>query len=325
MHSEMCSRRTLNNFLGQNAPSLRSAVFIGICSALESPLLLPSLTRLHLRLLGSMGPLPISLLLRLCSSCPRLRNVHISIYCQILQDVALDQVISLDSLVELEYTYNTDTVTRLLPFLELPRLKQLQIFLPVERVEKTADLFPHNGHTLLSGATTMSYFYGRSSQVLGLSGKEVDALFTSLDHGAGETSAGWFSDEAYIPFGQIEDIEFSGVYISADFPIHLFKNVTTIRVPLSDGRIAKSVLRLLLPGAGTEIPCPSLREISYTLPLPTEPYTRSLINLTRERERAGYKLELVHVLSTQKLTPDLERDLRAHVGELRAEVLEEDI
>ena len=107
------SVRALEIFLGQQAPSLRSAVFDDICPALQSPFQPPNLTELDLRLFGDMNPLPISWVPRLCSSCHRLRKTRPTVCCRILQDIPLGQVVSLHSLVELEY--NCDTVRRFLP------------------------------------------------------------------------------------------------------------------------------------------------------------------------------------------------------------------
>ena len=49
---------------------------------------------------------------------------------------------------------------------------------------------------------------------------------------------------------------------------------------------------------------------------------RPLISLAKERERAGYRLELVWVPGAQEPDPDLEEELREHVGEFRVCVTE---
>ena len=317
-HLEMRTDRRLahapENFLGRQAPLLRSAVFDGIFPALQSPFPLPSLTHLDLRLLRTMDPLPISSLLRLCSSCPRLLELHINIPCAMIQDVPLDRVVSLDSLVKLEYNYSL--AGRFLPFLRLPHLKWLQV--SSTRLDKLADLLPQSGHILLSGVTKMSHFYDGYSQVVELSGEGVYAAFSVYDNnGTGPvTSAEWFSGGEYIPFGQIEDLEFVGQCISADFPIHLLKNVTKFKVTPWDGRIAGNVLRLLHPRPGAGVPCPSLRFIEYTLQSPPEPYLRPLINMARARALAGYRLELLDVLGSERPDPYLEQELRVQVGAL---------
>ena len=56
---------TLDNFLGQQAPLLRSAVFIGIRPMLKSPFPFLSLTQLDLYLLENTGPLHLGSLLSL--------------------------------------------------------------------------------------------------------------------------------------------------------------------------------------------------------------------------------------------------------------------
>jgi hypothetical protein len=319
MYSRERSVRALGDFLGHQAPSLRSVEFNGIFPILGSFFPLPSLTELYLRLPGGMDPFRISSLFRLFSSCPRLQTARINVQCTLSQDIVLGQVILLDSLVELEYTCNN--FGRFIPFLRLPRLKRLRIFLG--KVEKLADLLPHNGHNLLSGATTMSHFYDGGSQAVELSGNGVDASFGAFENAMGTTSAGWFSDDTYIPFGQIGDLEFGGYHISADFPFHLFKKLTTFRVIPKSEPIAAVVFGLLRPRPGAGIPCPSLRGITYTFSKPTEWYMRPLIGLARERERAGYQLELVCVLVTLRPDPDLEEELREHVGELQVGIPEE--
>jgi hypothetical protein len=313
------SAHALDNFLGQQAPSLRSATFIGICPLLGSPFPLPNLTELTLRLLGGMGPIRLSSVFRLCSSCPQLQKARIGVYCRILQNVALDQVLLLDSLVELEYTCNS--VGRFLPFLKLPRLKRLRVFLEAGEVDKLADLLPHNGYTLLSGVTSMSHFYDRSSQAVELSGNGVSTSFT-FENGTGATSAGWFSNHIYIPYEQIENLKFGGIYLSADFPFHLFKTLTTFRVYPWGEAIGAEVLGLLHPRPGAGIPCPSLRQIAYIFPQLGASCMRRLINLAREREQVGCQLELVCLLPTPQPFPELEEELGEHVGELRVDVSE---
>jgi hypothetical protein len=314
-----------DNFLGQQAPSLRSASFIGIWPIPEPFFPLPSLTELVVSLPRYRDPFRISLLFRLFSNCPRLQQARISIECNIINDVALDRVVLLDSLVKLEYTCKT--VGRFIPFLKLPLLKSLRVSLGTRGVYQLASMLPHGAHNLLSGATTMSLFYRGGSQAVELSGNGVNASFTVSDDGMGATSAGWFSDDTYIPFGQIENLEFGGYQISADFPLHLFKKLTRFRVNPGNERVAAGVLWLLHPNPGVGTPCPSLQEITYTLTPPTPPtvmYMKPLVNLARERERAGYQLELVCMLATQlddqQFDPDLKEELREHVRELRVDV-----
>jgi hypothetical protein len=285
------SVRALNNFLGQQAPSLRSVVFDSICPLLGSPFQLPSLTDLDLNLPDNAGPIRMSSLFRLLSNCPRLQKACIAIHCKILQDVTLDQVVSLDSLVKLVYTCHTSG--RFTPFLKLPRLKSLHIALDAGKVDHLADILPHSSHTLLSEATSMWLLNAEHSQRVGLSGNGVNISFTMSRGGTGVTSAGFY-DGAYIPFEQIEDLEFGGCDISADFPLNRFKELSRFRVNPCNKRIAEEVLWLLRPRHGG-IPCPSLREITYTLSQSTESYMIPLINLAIEREQAGCQVELLFV------------------------------
>lgn len=320
--------RPLHNFLGQHAPSLRSATFTGICPMLESPFQLPNLNELRLFIPQDAGSFRISLLFGFCSSCSQLRGAYIRICCKILEDVPLDQVILMDSLVELEYS--CATTARLLPYLKLPRLNRLRVCLRKAKVDALARLLPHNGRTLLSGVTSMSLSYcGGTIQVVELSGKGIEASFTASNEESiafsgesdGADSAHWFSDEAYIPFGQIEDLEFNNYYNYEHFPIHLFENLATFRMYPHDGRSAERVLGLLRPLPGAGVPCPSLHHIDCIL----GPYTSSdfeslvgsFINLVGERERAGCRLKSIHLLSDKQLDPGLEGELKGYVGELQ--------
>jgi hypothetical protein len=300
----------LNNFLGQQAPSLRSATFFGICPLLGSPFPLPNLTELNLNLEECEGKIRTSSLLSLCSSCPRLQRANINIDCQ-LQDVALDLIVSLDSLVGLEFT--CIGFSRFIPFLKLSHLKRLRVSLRGEKVDKLTDLLPHDGHTLLSRATSMSLVQKYGSHVVGLSGNGVDVEFSVFDS---TCSAGWFTDDTYIPFGRIENLEFRGYRTPADFPIHLYKKLTTFWVCPSNEEANTEVLGLLQPRRGEGIHFPSLREITYIYPRGANSWVKHLADLAREREQAGYKLELVRLPST--LPPTLyHEELKQHVGELR--------
>ena len=313
LHTEVSPVGTLDNFLARQAPLLPSAIFDGICPALQSPFPLPSLTVLSLRLLRNMGPLTISSLLRFCSSFPQLQELNTGIYCEIIHDVSSDQVVSLDSLVTLQYTDHA-AVGPFIPFLKLPRLSLLSVFSPW--LYNLADFLPHSGHTLHSGATTLSHCHDHSTQRVELSGRGVKTSFLRVDdNDTDATSAEWFSDENSIPFGQIEDLDLLCYRISADFPIHLFENLTTIRVTQRFERVCGGVLQLLHPCPEAGIPCPFLRVIEYTFSSSPESHMRFLISLAEEREQAGYRLRLVHVLGWQ-IAPDLEGELRSHVGEL---------
>ncbi|KAF9647853.1 hypothetical protein BDM02DRAFT_2481269 [Thelephora ganbajun] len=110
-HLEIPSRegsvRLPDSFLGQQAPSLCTVSFRGICPTFESPFPFPNLTEFHLHLPGDSSPFRMSSLFRFFSGCSRLQNICINISSKMLQDNSLDHVISLESLVELDYTYNT--------------------------------------------------------------------------------------------------------------------------------------------------------------------------------------------------------------------------
>lgn len=235
------------------------APLCSFCPLLKSPFPLPSLTDLNLDLLECLGPISTSSLLNLCSSCPLLQKTSITIGCRLLQDVPLGQVISLHSLVELEYTYHT--CDRFIPFLNLPRLKQLHISSQEGKMGKLIDILPHNGHSLLSGTTSMSHLHKGSLQAIELSGNSIIASSTVCQTQINATSAEWFSKGTCIPFGQIGDLEIRGVYISPDFLFPLFKKLTkltTSPMNLCMRRKTVQILELLCPLPGAGMPCPSL-------------------------------------------------------------------
>ena len=306
-----------DKFLGRQAPSLRSVVFIGICPILESPFLLPSLTKLDLRLLGNMAPLRMSSLFHLYSSCPRLQEIYTKISCGIIEDVASEQVVSMDSVVKLDF--HCDTASRTLPSLKLPRLKSLSVSFPWQpgKVGMLADLLPQNGHALLSGITTVLYQHRGTSlpQTVELSGKEFNAQFTLFYKSAGMPLPTWFlADRTYIPFDQIENLVFMGCYISTDHLINLFKNVKILQVVPSDGSLLPEIVfRSLRPDQETGIPCPSLRGIHLLSPVGQG--MESLVSLAKKRKIAEHQLEVVYVLGD--LDSDVEEELREHVGELQ--------
>ena len=307
MHTHQCPVNTLGNLLGQQAPSLRSVVFNGSCPLLRSSqkFPLPSLTKLDLRLPKGLDLLRISLLLRLCSSCPRLQNISIRTSCSILSDNALGKVISLNSLVEL--TYLCEAPGKFIPFLNLPRLEKLSVISPWKTgtVDSLGDLLPHSGHLFLSGTTSVSYLHKKNIQIIKLSGERINASFTikwdnltRLPHS--------FLWGAWIPFGQIEDLEFWGEFVPSYYPIYLFKCARTLRTsPHCGPLIFQSLHRQ--PGAG--IPCPSLRRIETNFLSLEGPTMRSLTNLVKEREHAGHHVELVGLQVSEKIDLELAEEL----------------
>ena len=280
---------SLNNFLGEQAPSLRSITITGVCPLLGSPFPLPSLTDLDLYFTKDMGLIHISSLFGLFSRCNLLQKACIgfSRNCSLQQDVPLDQTVSLDSLVELACTYTT--CDPFIPLLNLPHLKRLH----VSSVDKLVHLLPQNGHVLLSRTTSMFHAQSESDQTIKLSGNGVEISF-DIPGDLGDTiPAGWLE---CIPFRQIEYLKFDGSCIFEDYPFPLFKNLTTFNMVLWNEGTAAQVLALL----GAKFSSPSLREIVYNYPFcptTTELFTRPLIEFSRKMELDGHKLEMVTVLS----------------------------
>ncbi|KAF9649881.1 hypothetical protein BDM02DRAFT_3128105 [Thelephora ganbajun] len=312
-HLAICFRgnslaRLPDDFLGRQAPSLRSVYFDGICPTFESPFPLPSLTQFNLHLPSSAGPFRMSALFRFFASCPWLQKVSIYASNEMSQDVTLDQVILLESLTELDYT--SEPASRILPYLRLPRLNRLRVRLSSEPTQKLADMLPCDGQVLLAGVTKMSYRHDRYSQRIKLSGDGVDVSLTVFSL-MGPIPVDWLSDGTYIPFGKIEDLTVEGSSnIAADFLISVFENLRVLRVTPRDTQFAQKIFRLLHPGTG--IPCPFLREIHYTYSEPLDP----LINLVQARLQAGYRLEPVLLAIPPEYDWDDEAELRRLVAEV---------
>ena len=146
-----------DDFLGQQAPPLRFVKLSGVCPTFETLFPLPNLTEFRLHLPEGASSFRMSALFRFLSDSPLLEKLCIRIPNQTTQDIPMGHVISLESLVELEYTY--DSGDRVLPYLKLPRLKHLQVApsLGSGEVQKLADILPYDVRVLLAGATTMSY------------------------------------------------------------------------------------------------------------------------------------------------------------------------
>jgi len=230
----------------------------------------------------------------------------------------MDQVISLESLVEFEYVYNSGD--RTLSHLKLPRLKQLRVFssLGLGEVEELADILPYDGRVLLAGATKMSYRSDANSLTVKLSGNEV-GISVIMPRPMEEPSIDWFCDQKCIPFGQIEDLEVNGHPTDAYFNtnVSVFENLGVLRMGRWDGKFNERFLRSLHRDPTAGVPCRSLQEIECTYLKPQEPLPRSLTSLAKKRKRAGYQLRLVSLWITQRSGQDLTEELREHVGEVR--------
>ena len=317
---EVCSHRGLvrfpEDFLGQRAPSLRSVSFDGIHPSFESHPPLPNLIELNLFLPERVGPFRVDALFGFLSNCPRLRKILINSK-GTLRDIALDKIISLESLVELDY--RCDPIGRILPCLRLPRLERLQVSssLGPGQAPRLTDVLPHGGRTLLAGATEVLYYSYESSQEVILRGKGTNVSFTMFRPTENHTLVDWFPNETSIPFGQIEDLTV-GLSVPIDFPVDvaIFRNLRIIRLVPWNVQSMKGFLRFLYPDLEAEIPCPSLQEIRYHCWGRPE----LLIDLVKERKRAGHQLALVWVLIEtwgELDWQDLEEELGGYVGEVR--------
>ena len=313
----------LYNFLGGQAPSLRSLIFEDTFPVLEFPFPLPNLTEFNLILSDDAGTFHISSLLRFLSGCPQLRKISFRTACWMLEDVTSNQVIPLEFLAELSYT--CDTVCQVLPFLQLPRINRLQVtsLLQPGSVDKLADILPHGGRIPLLGATKMSFSSAAYSQTVHFPGEEAEVLITGKRSGENPTPIDWFSDGTCIPSDQIQDLKVEGRLIGTGFSFSLFKNLTTFRTATWEVLDTDGFLRPLYPETGTAVACPSLREVHCTCWSHPGSLARSLLSLAKERKRAGYQLELVRLLSSEGLVQDLTDQLKEHVGELQVGSLAE--
>ena len=319
---DMCASgrpvRGVQNFLGQQAPSLRSIIFDAVFPVLGSPFPLPNLTYFYLNLPSDAGLLRSSSLLRFLSCCPRLQEIIVNTWNEILQDATSDQVILLESLVKCDYSCR-NSAGKVLPYLKLPRLDRLKTFtfLGEGQDHIMADILPRGGQGLLARVTDMSYTFNGFSQGIFLSGKGTSVSITAQCDETNHVRVDWFSNETRIPFGRIEELDVEGNYPAAGFSLEPFKGLTMLRATFRNVGFIDEILQLLLPDGSARVPCPSLRGIQCTSWGNPGPLTRSLINAVKERGRAGQRLELVHILATDNLSQDLEQEMREHVGELR--------
>jgi hypothetical protein len=269
-------------------------------------------------------------LLQFFSNSPLLQRIRIHIHGETLQDIPPGQVTSLDSLVEMNYSWGQPN--SILPFLRLPRLKQLRVSSSagVGEVQRLDDILPHGGRALLAQATRLSHYTDlRSCLVtLTLSGNGVEGSFTAF-YTTGGTAVGgfvdWFSSQAAIPFGQIEELIIGGSPVMAGFGIDAFalENLKILRVTLWDGESAEAVLRPFHPVPQMGVPCQSLREMEYTHWDTGGPFPTSLISLVEERKQAGCQLELFRLGLTRESDRDLARGLRKHVLQLQVRAWDE--
>ena len=324
-HLELYSRegsdRLPDDFLGRQAPSLRFVSFNGICPTFESPFPLPNLTEFSLYLPGGAGSVRMNALFRFFSDSPLLQKICVSVYSQTTHDVSVERIVTLESLAELDYDCNLGS--QVLSFLKLPRLQKLRVTSspgPTE-VQKLADILPYDGRALLAGATGMVYCSDDSILRIDLVGNGIDVSIGTFHTSEHPTTVDWFSDQACIPFGQIEDLKIGAFPIAAAFPIDVFalENLRVLRITLWDVQAIDGFLQLFHPDPILGVPCRCLQEIECTYWGLLGPLSRPLISLARERREAGYKLELISLPVVQEFDRHLVEELREHVGEVRLE------
>lgn len=282
----------------------------GLRPSFEHPFPLHNLTEVQLSLKPDAPELNISALFRFLSYSPRLQDIYIIIISgEVLYDDTLDQVVTLDSLVRLDYTGSS--VDRILPCLRLARLRQLRVSSRSDRVQNLADILPNGGRFLLAGATEMSYYSDPPFYMVGLSGEGISVSLALYRPVTGTAPTDWLSDETWIPFGRIETLTVGGRSVAPNLPINIFQNLGVLRATLECIPSTGGFWRLLFQGE--EISCRSLREVRYTYQGSLGP----LIRLAKERKRVGYQLGLVQLFTGDE--PDLDRvaELREHVVEVQ--------
>ena len=109
-HLEVCTDGSTihlpDDFLSRQAPSFRSIGFDTVHPAFESRCPLPSLIEFELSLSEGIGLCHVDALFQFFSGCPQLRKICFNSP-EIARDITLDQVASLESLVELDYSCDT--------------------------------------------------------------------------------------------------------------------------------------------------------------------------------------------------------------------------
>jgi hypothetical protein len=252
----------------------------------------------------------MSVLFQFLSDSPRLQKICIDTSNEMLQDVGPDQVISLESLVELDYT--CEKAVRILPCLRLPRLKRLRVDLPwwPGQMHGLADLLPYDGRLFLEGATEMKYRPHSNVQSLEFHGTTVDATINTHLARPDFVPIDWFSGAKCIPFGQIQDLTVERPPNETDFPIAAFENLEVLRISSWGAPFTEGFFRLLYPGV--EVPCRSLRAIRYNRLEPLGP----LIGLVKARLQAGHQLELVELSFPDESDQGSVVELRGFVGEV---------
>ena len=285
----------------------------GLSLTPESPF--PNLTEFTLSRQGGAGSFRLNTVFQIVSCSPQLRRIRISTY-GMLQETPPDQIITLESLEELDYTCRP--ADRILPWLRLPRLKLLRVDCSYDLPQEhdLVDILPHGGHLLLVGVTKMEYFSDWYSHKVALSGTEVDvSLSVSRSATGPDALLHWVLDETYIPLGQIKELALEGWSVISKLPFNPFRSLEVLRVHSRDTP-TDAFCRTLYPGA--ELACTSLREIRYdcrgSLP--------ALVNLAKERKKAGHQLGLVWLLAEREPDQGRVEELREYVGEVRVEIPE---
>ena len=265
-------------------------------------------------------------LFRFLSNSPLLQKIHITAGDQTMHDTFLDQVTSLNSLVELEY--NCNLAARVLPFLKLPCLQRLEVsLLGPRKAPKLVDILPHDGRALLARATGMVYYSDESLLKIDLFGNGIDVSL-SVTGDPISVTVDWFSDQACIPFGQIEELTIEASPVSMLFPagVSVLENLRVLRANVWDVEFAEEIFRLFHPDPEAGVPCRSLREIKCTgqdfrdPPTPAvRPLIRPLTRLAKKRKQAGYQLRVISLTIEDGFDQGSVEELKEHVGEVRIE------
>ena len=315
------------NFLARQAPSLRSLTLISTRLEFNRFFPLPNLTVFDIYLAEGEEPFRMGALLQFFSDSPLLQKIRINAHVEMVQDISLDQITSLDSLVEIDYTSNQ--ANSILPFLRMPHLKNLLVSSSVGpgQVQGPDDILPHDGRALLAQTTRMSH-HSESDACLvraTFSGNEVEASFSvyyTTDEDAIGGFANWFSNQTAIPLGQIEELEIGDSPGVAGFHMDAFalENLKILRVGVWNGEFVEEILRPFHPAPQMGVPCQSLREVEYTNCWSNDgPFPASVISLAKERKQAGYQLRVFRLVVTpESYRNDLAEELREHVLEVQA-------
>ena len=280
------------DFLGGYVPSLRTLTWdgssimgeiFGVTPALPSPSEMP----LDL-LFNPFSPLRV--LWGLMSSASHLEELHISIDDAVSREPVQD--IQLNSLHKLDLISGL-TLSRAIPHLKVPQLKELTIFLPFEVGPPTiADLLPSDSYPLLTEVTWMKLRIGPSESKIELRGQGIRVSVVTFAHTDPEDD---FYATTSFSFAQIAELGLTNAVEPVVMKMDEFTNLE--RLELQSCHEEVDILSKLSPSPppGSFVPCPRLVKAEVCFHNPTMKAVDSLRHMVKSRKDTGKPLEIVEV------------------------------